>query len=169
MGTNQISKRDRTVDHNELAVPRTFDQLFDNFRQDMESAFFSPLFGPFKDIRLPSSLSSVETKIPLCDVIDKGDKYTITLEVPGINKENIELKATNEYIAISALDEEKNEQKEEGYVLRERFYKSFSRKIPFSEDIIASKIDATVENGILKIDLPKQKPKSVEETKIKIK
>ncbi|MFB5600252.1 MAG: Hsp20/alpha crystallin family protein [Nitrososphaeraceae archaeon] len=169
MATSQLSKRDRTVDHNELAVPRTFDQLFDNFRQDMENTFFSPLLGPFRDIRLPSSTSSVETKIPLCDVVDKGDKYTVTLEVPGIKKENIELKATNEYIAISALNEEKNEQKEEGYILRERFYKSFSRKIPFDEDIIASKIDATVENGILKIDLPKQKPKSVEETKIKIK
>ena len=60
--------------------------------------------------------------------------------------------------------------KEEGsYVLNERSYRSFSRKIPFPENIVPTKVDAIVENGILRIELPKQRPKSIEETKIKIK
>ena len=56
----------------------------------------------------------------------------------------------------------------DSYVLKERTYRSFSRKIPFPENIVPSKVDATVENGILKIEVPKQKPTSIEETKIKI-
>jgi len=40
MITNQISKRDRNVGHNRLTIPRTFNQVFDNFRQNMENLFF---------------------------------------------------------------------------------------------------------------------------------
>ena len=44
--------------------------------------------------------------------------------------------------------EKKNEEKEESYVLKERMYSSFSWNIPFPENIVPPKIDATVENGI---------------------
>jgi HSP20 family protein len=121
-----------------------------------------PTFGNSRNIDF------IETRIPLCDILDKGDRYSISLEVPGIQKDKIEVKATEEYITISGIDEKKNEEKEDNYVLNERTYRSFSRKIPFPENIVPSKVDATVENGILKIEVPKQKPTSIEETKIKI-
>jgi len=89
--------------------------------------------------------------------------------VPGIQKDNIEVKATEEYITVSGIEEKKNEKEEGNYVLNERTFRSFSRKIPFSENIVPAEVDATVENGILKIEVPKQRPKSIEETKIKIK
>jgi HSP20 family protein len=149
-------------------VRRPFDELFDNFRQDMEDAFFAP-FIPQVGSRIPRVMDSIEARIPLCDVIDKGDKYIISLEVPGIQKDKIELKATDEHITISAAEEKRNEKEEGSYVLNERSFRSFFRKIPFPENIVPTKVDAIVENGILKIELPKQRPKSIEETKIKIK
>ena len=111
----------------------------------------------------------IETRIPLCDIIDKGDRYIISLKVPGIQKDKIEVKATKEYITVSGLEENRTVKEEENYVLKERAYRSFSRKIPFPENIISAKVDASVENGILKIEVPKQRPKCIEETKIKIK
>ncbi|MDX1373832.1 MAG: Hsp20/alpha crystallin family protein, partial [Nitrososphaeraceae archaeon] len=132
-------------------------------------AFFTPFMNPLKTFGITPGMEFIETRVPLCDIVDNGDKYTISLEIPGIQKDKIELKATEEYLTISGVDEKKNEKEEENYVLKERTYKSFSRKIPFSENIIPNKVDATVENGILKIEIPKQKPTSVEETKIKIK
>ena len=169
MSSSQISRRNKDNERKEMMVRRPFDELFDNFRQDIEDAFFTPFTSALRSHGTPESMDLIETRIPLCDVIDKGDKYIISLEVPGIQKDNIEVKATEEYITVSGIEEKKNEKEEGNYVLNERTFRSFSRKIPFSENIVPAEVDATVENGILKIEVPKQRPKSIEETKIKIK
>ena len=169
MASSQRTRKNTDIERKkEMMVRRPFDELFDNFRQDMEDTFFGPLIRPLRDFRIPSMMESVETRIPLCDILDKGDKYFISLEVPGIQKDKIEIKATNEYITISGAEEQKMQKEEGTYVLNERGYRSFFRRIHLEEDIIATKVDATVEDGILKIELPKQKPTSTEETQIKI-
>src|SRR5215212_1122970 len=168
MSSSQISRKNKDAERRDVMVHRPFDELFDNFRQDMEDAFFAP-FIPQVGSRIPRVMDSNEARIPLCDVIDKGDKYIISLEVPGIQKDKIELKATDEYITIAGAEEKNNEKEDGNYVLNERAYRSFFRKIPFPENITPTKVDAIVENGILKIEVPKQRPKSIEETKIKIK
>jgi HSP20 family protein len=168
MSSSQISRKNKDDQRREVMVRRPFDEVFDNFRQDIEDAFFTPFTNPLKTFGISRSNDLIETRIPLCDIVDKGDKYTISLEVPGIQKDKIEVKATEEYITVSGIEEKKIEEEDENYVLKERAYRSFSRKIPFPENIIPAKVDATVENGILKIEVPKQKPTSIEETKIKI-
>lgn len=168
MASSQISRKNKDGERRDMMVRRPFDELFDNFRQDMEDAFFAPFINPMGS-RIPRVMDSIERRTPLCDIIDKGNKYMISLELPGIQKDKIEVKATEEYITVSGLEENRTEKEEENYVLNERAYRSFSRKIPFPENIISAKVDATVENGILKIEVPKQRPKSIEETKIKIK
>lgn len=169
MSSSQISRKNKDNQKREMVLRRPFDELFDSFRQDIEDTFFSPFMNPLKTLGTIPSLDLIETRVPLCDIIDKGDRYTISLEVPGIQKDKMEVKATDEYITVSGIEEKKNEKEEENYVLKERTYRSFSRKIPFSENIIPAKVDATVENGILKIEVPKQKPTSIAETSIKIK
>jgi HSP20 family protein len=169
MSSSQISRKNKDTERKDITVRRPLDTLFDNFRHDIEDAFFTPFINPLRSAGMPGFMDTIETRIPLCDIIDKGDRYLISLEVPGIQKDKIEVKATDEYITVSGIEEKKNEKEEGNYVLKERTFRSFSRKIPFAENIVPSKVDATVDNGILKIELPKQKPKSIEETSIKIK
>ena len=169
MATSQGSRKNKEIERKETMIRRPFDELFDNFRQDMEDTFFAPFLNPLRSAGIPQGIDSIETRIPLCDIIDKGDRYLISLEVPGIQKDKIEVKATNEYITISGIEEGRSEKEDGNYVLKERTYRSFSRRIPFSENIIPTEIAATVENGILKIEIPKQKPTSIKETQIKIK
>lgn len=169
MTTSQGYRKNNEIERKETMVRRPFDELFDNFRQDMEDVFFTPFITPLRSGGIPGSVESIETRTPLCDIIDKGDRFVVSLEVPGIQKDKIEVKATNEYITISGIDDEKTQKEDGNYVLKERTYRSFSRRIPFSENITPTKVDATVENGILKIEIPKQKPTSIEETHIKIK
>ena len=169
MATSQGSRKNKEIERKETMVRRPFDELFDNFRQEMEDVFFTPFITPLRSAGIPRGIQSIETRTPLCDIIDKGDRFAVSLEVPGIQKDKIEVKATNEYITISGIEEGRNEKEDGNYVLKERTYRSFSRRIPFSENIIPTEIGATVENGILKIEIPKQKPTSIEETQIKIK
>ena len=129
MSSSQISRKNKDTERREMTVRRPFDELFDNFRQEIEDAFFTPFTNPMRSFGIPRSMDLIDTRIPLCDIIDKGDRYTISLEVPGIQKEQIEVKATEEYITVSGIEENKNVKEEENYVLKERTYMSFSRNI----------------------------------------
>jgi HSP20 family protein len=157
---NEIKSR------SEISYPNYYDEFFETFRQNiqnmanlMERSWSSTMpYGlrtssPFELFR-----EITETRMPLCDVIDKGDKYEINLEIPGISKENIDLNASKNSLRISAIHTEKTKQRDRKYVYSERSYKSFHRQIPFAEEIVPSKISAQVNNGILEIDVPKKTP-----------
>jgi HSP20 family protein len=68
-------------------------------------------------------------------MVDKGDKYELQLEIPGIDKDKVDVKATKNSIQISAERLEKVE-KNKNYVYNERSYRSFHRKIPVPEEIL---------------------------------
>ncbi len=168
MSSSKIIPKNKDEQKRQAMIRRPFDELFDTFRHDIEDAFFTPFLNPLRTLGIAPGMD-LEMRVPLCDIMDHGDKYIISLEVPGIQKDGIDVKATEEYINVSAKVEKQEERQEENYILKERTFTSFSRKIPFSESIVPTKIDATVENGILKIEVPKQKPTSIEETTVKIK
>ena len=142
------------------------DDIFENFRKEMESAL-RPWQSSFK---FPS-LFDGETRMPLCDMADRGDRFELQVEVPGIEKDRINVKATGHSVEIFAEKSEKTEEKKKDYIYSERSHRSFYRKVPVPEEIVPSKIDARMNNGILVVKLPKKNPtKSREEaTKVEVK
>jgi HSP20 family protein len=100
-----------------------------------------------------------------------GDKYELQLELPGIDKDKIDVKATKNSIEISGEQSEKTEDKRKNYVYNERSYRSFQRRIPIPEEIVPSKVDAKMNNGILQIQLTKKVPTRPEEetTRVEVK
>jgi HSP20 family protein len=144
------------------------DEILQNFRLDMESMFHSWPYS-MSDWHFP--IFDREIRLPVYDMVDKGDKYELQFEMPGIDKDKIDVKATKNSIEISGEQSEKVEEKKKNYVYNERSYRSFHRKIPIPEEILPSKIDAKMTNGILQIQLPKKTPTKPEEeaTKVEIK
>lgn len=155
-------------------LSKRVDSVFDSIRQnieEMERAFVKP-WPPSFEMRFPSMpfKSLPEIRAPLCDLVDKGERYELSLEVPGIAKEKIEIKAAKNSIEVSGEHLEKKEEKDKNYVYNERSFNSFYRKIPVIEEIIPSKIEAKVVNGILNVTMPKKMPTtSEEETKVEVK
>jgi HSP20 family protein len=147
--------------------PRAFDDMFEGFRKDIEDAFFLPKWS-FLD-RRNELVSDFETRLPLCDMEDLGDKYEVTLEAPGIPKDKITVKAGADYIDISGEHEKKTEEKSKNYLYNERSYSSLRRCISTPEEIVPSQIDAKMENGVLQIQVPKKTPTKTEESKVQIK
>jgi len=96
------------------------------------------------------------SRTPLVDMVDRGESYNLRVEIPGIDKDKIELNATEDAIEISdeQSEEESNENKGQNYIFNERSYKSFYRSIPIPEEILSSKITARMNNGILQIEIP---------------
>ena len=93
------------------------------------------------------------------DIKDLGDKYIMESELPGFNKEDINIDVKDSYITISAEHKAETEKKEEDgkYIRRERKFGSFKRSFEIS-DVDTNAISAEYKNGILIIDLPKKKP-----------
>jgi HSP20 family protein len=139
------------------------DEIFENFRREVEGAL-KPWHAGF---RFPS-LFDGETRVPLCDMADRGDRYELQVEVPGIEKDKVNVKATGNSVEISADQSEKTEEKRKDYVYSERSHRSFYRKIPVPEEIVPSKIDAKMNNGILVVKLPKKNPSKSKEEAIKV-
>lgn len=91
------------------------------------------------------------------DIREKSDKYILDIDLPGFEKENINLSLENGYLNISAKSEsEKEEHDEEKYLHKERFYGECSRSFYVGEDIEQKDINAEFKNGILKIEVPKK-------------
>jgi len=148
---------------------RRMDDIFEVFRNNIES-ILNPWWSSSYLWHSPSKLQKEEEAVeeekdegirtPLYDMVDKGDRYELQAELPGIEKDKIHVKATDDSIEISAeqLEEERVEERKKKYVYNERSYRSFYRTIPIPEQILSSEVTAKMNNGILRIDLPKKMP-----------
>lgn len=155
-----------------IAYPNYYDSIFETFKQNMQNVTnlleqswpTSTSFPSFRSMTPFDFLDRMtDTKLPLCDVIDRGDKYEINFEIPGINKEKIDIRATKYSVSVSASQSEKTKEQGKKYVYSERSLKSFKRQIPFAEEILPSQIKAKVTDGVLEIDVPKKNPTSLPE------
>jgi HSP20 family protein len=152
---------------NKETISRRMDTIFENFRDEIESTMTWPYNF---DINFPRIFEEKAIRKALYDLIDKGDRYQIQLELPGIIKKNIDIKVAKNIIEVSAKQSEKMEQKDNNYIYNERSFRSVYRTISLPEEVVQSKITAKLNNGILEIDLLKKVPTVVsnEETKIEI-
>lgn len=90
------------------------------------------------------------------DIRDEGNKYVLEAEMPGFKKEDIQINVEGDRMTLSANHQEQNEEKDENnhYIRRERSWGSVSRSFDIS-GIDAQKIEASYQNGVLHLDLPK--------------
>lgn len=89
------------------------------------------------------------------DVEDNGNEYLIEAEVPGIDKKDINVELNDGKLMISIVRDETNESKKRNFIHRERRYSSMSRSI-YLEDAKPDGIRAKLENGLLKVEVPKE-------------
>ena len=101
-----------------------------------------------------------EHSIMKTDIKEKGDNYIIEMDLPGYEKENINLELKEGYLTVSAkVEKENNSNEDERYVHKERFYGECSRNFFVGEDVTEEDIHAEFKNGILKVIIPKMEDK----------
>ncbi len=110
------------------------------------------LTGP--DERMPAFAGYTE---PLADLFETDNEIVATVELPGVNKEDINVSRTDNGIEVSVekTDEQKDEDKKKGYYRIERRHTGFYRHFPMPSYADTEKIDATYKNGVLEIKVPK--------------
>ena len=102
-------------------------------------------------------ISSRKEQNMKCDIYEKGGDYHIEMDIPGFNKDEISVETKDGYLTIKA--EKKNEVNEEdknkNYIRRERTYGKYERSF-YLGNLDEDKIDASFENGMLKLVVPKK-------------
>jgi|SRR5450631_650992 len=119
------------------------------------SDFFKPWESPF-DTNGGSLLGSLNPiNIPAVNIAENKNNYEISLAAPGMKKDDFRIDVEGNSLTISAETEEKKEEKEEKYTRKEYNYSSFSRSFTLPEWVNKDKIDASYDNGLLRLVLPK--------------
>lgn len=143
------------------------DRMFSDLRKGIESILL-PIRAGWPRLSLPR-FELPEVREPCVDLVDAGSEYRVCAEVPGIPKERIEVTVTPRAVEISG--EAKTELKEEGegYIHQERGYSRIYRSLTLPEEVLPDKAEATLNNGLLEIKIPKKAPTEVKKHKIPVK
>ena len=143
-------------------------KLFHNFFR--EEPFWSnkPLFpqlSPSKELALMNYAE------PLADIYETGKEIVAKIELPGIDKDDIKIKATEDGIEIKGekKDEIKEEDRKKGRYRLERSYSGFYRYFSLPDNADADNIDASYKDGLLEVKIPKTEKgiKKVKEVRVK--
>lgn len=127
-------------------------------RQAMDRLFEDSFVRP---TRLWPDFEGVD--VPL-DVYQTPNDVVVKASLPGIKPEEVDICITGDVLTIKGEHKEEKEVKEKDYLIKERRYGSFSRSITIPISVKSDKAEATFENGILTLTLPKSeevKPKAV--------
>ena len=123
----------------------------DDFARELRS-FYKDFLGNPRPLRQMPMMKT--------DVKEFDDKYELTLDLPGMTKDDVEVSLDNGYLTISAEKKEEKEEKDKktGNIIRsERYTGMMRRDFYVGEDVKEEEIKGKLENGVLKLDIPKKK------------
>lgn len=135
------------------------------FRENLLDDFFG---YPFRSYNYRANVNEMMKT----DVKETEQGYEMTMNLPGIKKEDVKAELKDGYLTISASSNSENDEKgEDGkYIRRERYSGSCGRSFYVGEEVKQEDIKARFEDGTLKLLIPKQeeKPAAEEKTYISI-
>jgi HSP20 family protein len=124
-------------------------RVFDPTVNDVFDPFFRRFFSP---MRLNTEVEAPEVRI---EVEEKEKNYIVRADIPGVKKEDINVRIDGNIVQIDAETRQEKDVKEKGKILRsERYYGAVSRAFSLAREVDESKAIAKYENGVLTLDLP---------------
>ena len=123
------------------------------------------MFEDFDTLRLPSLFRKEFDEVgwmPEIEVLQLNGELTVRVDLPGLNKDDVNVELTDGVLAISGERKEEKEENREGYYRSERSYGSFYRQIPLPEGAKTETATAKFTDGVLEITMqaPKREPQT---------
>ena len=112
----------------------------------------------FDDLFNTPFFTRSEQNMMKTDIKEHDGGYELTVDLPGVKKEDIKAELNDGYLTITAeSDTSKDEKDEKGkYICRERYSGSYSRSFYVGDAVTEEDIKAKFENGTLTLDIPKK-------------
>lgn len=127
----------RNVSHAFAPLQREFNRFFEELGDGLNA---------FTDLRFA----------PRMDVMETKDGLKVTLEVPGLTREQVKITAEDDLLTVSGEKSESKDRTEGAVHLMERSFGQFSRSIHLPRSVDAAKIGATMKDGVLTLEIPKR-------------
>lgn len=100
------------------------------------------------------------------DVVEHDDEFVVTVDLPGFERDDVDITVTNHTLRINAQREADTTEEGERFLRRERRHESASRSIELPGDVDVEAVTATMQNGVLTITLPKIEGESAQRIEI---
>lgn len=126
------------------------DRWFNDLRREFDRKFWGPL--------IPLGDEGLAVREPAVDLADTGREYVLRADLPGVAKEDLDLRVTPDGIELSAESRREREEDEKDYTYRERTYRSFRRNLALPDEVLADQVKASLKDGVLEVRLPKKEP-----------
>ena len=140
------------------ALARSMGWPFDGFFDDLAEAFVG---GP----AWPETSGRTDF-VPAVDVAEDEAGFTLTAEVPGIGKDDLEVSVHDGVLTLRGEKKEEETREDAGWRRVERRFGRFERNIRLPEQVDAEKIVAGYKDGVLKLTLPKAEVAKARQIKI---
>ncbi len=104
--------------------------------------------------------------LPL-DVYQTDDHVMVKASIPGVSPEEVDISITGDMLTIKGEHKEETEAKEDDYFRKERRFGAFSRSVTIPVPVQGDKADATFQDGVLRISMPKAEEARPKQIKVK--
>jgi HSP20 family protein len=108
--------------------------------------------------------SSPRRWIPAMDLVETDEHFVLKADLPGLAEADVNVEVEDNVLTISGERKAEHEDKREGYVRVERAFGTFRRSLTLPEGIDPEAVQASFENGVLEVRIPKpeeRKPRKV--------
>lgn len=130
--------------------------------RDRLDRVFGDLFEDLSDGRRRSWRLAV-------DVIEEDDRYRVLADLPGLEPDEVKIEVADDVLTISGEHSETEEEKERNFVRSERRYGAFTRSLTLPSGVSADDVEATFENGVLEVSVPKPQAEEPEAKRVEVK
>jgi HSP20 family protein len=113
------------------------------------------LFNSFFDSPTPSNGASLRRWIPAMDLSESEQEFVLRADLPGLGENDVKIELEDNVLTVSGERKSEHEERKEGYYRVERASGKFSRSLTLPEGVDPEKINASFENGVLEVRIPK--------------
>jgi len=146
---------------------RDFDRMAERLQRELDFWEMPPRLRHWMSMRPVFPLTPFrEMAMPNVDVEDRGKDFCVTVDLPGFDKEDVNIEVSEDSVKIQAKRTQAEEETNKNYIRRERAAHTYYRRIELPEKVVSDNAKASLNNGTLEIVLPKKEPKETKKLKI---
>ena len=147
-----------------MKTPTKYSELspLEAIRRDLDLIFDD--ISPFSKMRRGNGGNGMQLWTPDTDMSETDDAYMLSVDLPGISKDDVEVSFSDNRLTISGERKEETKEEEEDFLRQERYVGKFSRTFTLPTEVKEEEIKASFEDGVLTVNIPKsevKKPKQI--------
>ncbi len=133
-------------------------------KDNLAPSLFNDFFKPW-DEWFDNGVWLKTINTPSVNVKESNNHFTVTLAAPGLKKSDFKIEVEGNILTVSSENKKELEEKDENFTRKEFSYSAFTRSLSLPDDINKENVDASYQDGILKIELPRLHAKKVDNKK----